>query len=71
MEFHWKKGCLPRNEYDIIVEALKELGASIHTPCLGGFIEKDGTEYCEIDFNNTPKNMRKNFEIVRAFLEEE
>lgn len=45
MEFHWKKGCLPRNEYDIIVEALKELGASIHTPCLGGFTEKDGADY--------------------------
>ena len=25
MEFHWKKGCLPKNEYDIVVEALKEL----------------------------------------------
>lgn len=70
MEFHWKKGCLPKNEYNIITGALRELGMSIHTPCLGGFTEKDGSDYCAVDFINEPKDMKKNLEIVKDFLKD-
>ena len=43
---------------------------SIYTPSLGGFTEKDGSDYCAVDFINEPKAMKKNLEIVKDFLKD-
>ena len=68
MEFHWKNGCLPVEEYNELISVINALGNIIYIPSLGGFSE-DNKTFCAIDLISEPKEIKELAQIVKDFAD--
>ena len=68
MEFHWKNGCLPVEEYNELIRVINALGNIIYIPSLGGFSE-DNKTFCAIDLISKPKEIKELAQIVKDFAD--
>lgn len=67
MQFHWKDGCLPKEEWKCVAYAMKTIGDAIMNPYLGGFTE-DGQDYWAVDFIAEPDEIREALKILNDFV---
>lgn len=67
MEFHWRKGCLPAEEWKTIACCMREIGQAIYQPYLGGYTE-NGKDYYAVDFLFTPDEIRERAKILNDFV---
>lgn len=63
MEFHWNHGCLPKQEWEQVANAVREIRGSMMVPSLGGFFE-NGIDYCAVDFISEPQDFKKALAIL-------
>ncbi len=66
MKFHWKNGCLPRDEWLRVIDAIETISNSIMIPSLCGFVE-NGKDYCAVDFIADTSSIRHAVEILHDF----
>lgn len=66
MQFHWNKGCLPKDEWKCVAHAMKVIGDSIMIPYLGGFKE-NLIDYWAVDFIAEPDEIKEALEILIDF----
>lgn len=67
MKFNWNKGCLPREDYLRVADAIEAINSAIMIPSMGGFIE-DGVDYCAIDFIADKSELKYAVLILKDFV---
>lgn len=66
MQFHWNKGCLPKEEWKQVAFAMNVIGKAMMIPYLGGFTEKN-QDYWAVDMIAEPDELKSAIEILNDF----
>ena len=66
MEFHWKNGCLPKEEFQNVASAMKVIEKAIMVPHLAGFIENK-QDYWTVDLIMEPDEIKEAVKILNDF----
>ena len=66
MKFHWKNGCLPKEEFQCVASAMKVVEKAMMVPHLAGFVEND-QDYWAVDLIMEPNEIREAVKILNDF----
>ena len=66
MKFHWKNGCLPKEEFQNVAFSMKVIEKAIMVPHLAGFIENK-QDYWAVDLIMGPDEIKEAVKILNDF----
>ena len=66
MQFHWNKGCLPKEEFQCVASAIKTIEKAMMIPNLAGFVE-NGQDYWAVDLIMEPDEIKESVKILNDF----
>lgn len=68
MEFHFKNGCLPQDEWNILNNARMDLQDSFYATAMEGFTDENGIDFYPIDLIILPDDIKKAVKIFNSFV---